>query len=113
MAEYYTEGLIDRLIGISTGYLVDGMIRKVTTEDMYTFYIIPSMCPDGGFRGHLRTNSHGQNLNREWAPSEADKPSDPGNYDAPTLERSLEVYHALRKMDKTGYDVFLDIHGNK
>ncbi len=35
------------------------------------------MNPDGTWRGHLRTNAVGSNLNREWA--------------EPTLERSPEV----------------------
>jgi len=113
MAEFYAEGLLDRLLGLSTGGSVDGMVRRVTAEDMYTFYIVPCMCPDGAFRGHLRTNAKGQNLNREWAPSGGDTPSDPDYYNAPTLERSPEVYHILRKMDQTGCDVFLDVHGDE
>ena len=44
--------------------LVDGKVKDVLKD--YTFYIVPSMCPDGAFRGHLRTNADGQNLNREW-----------------------------------------------
>ena len=63
------------------------------------------MCPDGSWRGHLRTNACGANLNREWASVEG--------YDAPTLERSPEVYHVLKKMDNTGVDFVLDIHGDE
>jgi murein tripeptide amidase MpaA len=40
---------------------------------------------DGSFRGHLRTNAAGANLNREWCTT--------GAYEAPTLHRSPEVYH--------------------
>jgi len=111
MAEFYAEGLLDRLLGLSTAGSVDGLVRRVTAEDMYTFYIVPCMCPDGAVRGHLRTNAGGQNLNREWAPT--GDPSSPDYYDAPTLERSPEVYHILQKMDQTGCDVFLDIHGDE
>jgi murein tripeptide amidase MpaA len=51
-------------------------------------YVIPCMCPDGAWRGHLRTNANGVNLNRAWTdPSEADAP---------------EVFHTLRKMDEIG-----------
>ena len=46
---------------------------------------VPVYTVDGSFRGHLRTNACGANLNREWANS--------GDYKAPTLERSPEVYH--------------------
>jgi len=109
MAEYYAEGLLERLLGLQTGYSVDGMVKNVL--DMYTFYIVPSMCPDGAFRGHLRTNADGHNLNREWCPTGS---KDDGTfYDAPTLERSPEVYHVLNKMDETGVDAFLDVHGDE
>ena len=37
------------------------------------------MNPDGSYRGHLRTNAKGANLNREWK--------------SPTLELSPEVSH--------------------
>jgi murein tripeptide amidase MpaA len=47
----------------------------------------------------------GANLNREWATK--------GDYEAPTLERSPEVYGVLNKMDETGVDAFLDIHGDE
>lgn len=70
------------------------------------------MCPDGSVRGHLRTNAHGQNLNREWCASGSEEESG-SFYDAPTLERSPEVYHVLQKMDETGVDVFLDVHGDE
>jgi murein tripeptide amidase MpaA len=101
MAEYFAEGLLERLMGVNGS--VDGLVARLLQQ--YTFHIVPNMCPDGSVRGHLRTNAGGQNLNREWAPSE--------NYDAPTLERSPEVYHVLNKMQETGVDAFLDIHGDE
>jgi len=107
MAEYYCEGLLNRLLGQKQS--VDGLTRK-SLEELYTFYIVPNMCLDGSVRGHLRTNAQGQNLNREWAP---DTLEDGTIYDAPTLERSPEVYHVLQKMDETGVDVFLDVHGDE
>jgi murein tripeptide amidase MpaA len=70
----------------------------------------------------LRTNAIGTNLKREWCPSPAPPAveddiaaSDLGTdtYDAPTLERSPEVYHVLREMDRTGVDAFLDVHGDE
>ena len=82
---------------------VDGLVRKLLC--MYTFYIVPNMCPDGAVRGHLRTNRIGANLNREWASK--------GSYEAPTLQRSPEVYFVLGKMKQTGCDVFLDVHGDE
>ena len=103
MAEYYTEGLLTRLLGLDTNGEVDGMVRRVL--DMYQFYIVPCMCLDGAVLGHLRTNSVGANLNREWASK--------GDYEAPTLERSPEVYYVLKKMDETGVDAFIDVHGDE
>lgn len=67
--------------------------------------LTPVRPADGSIRGHLRTNAAGANLNREWAPK--------GDYDAPTLERSPEVYWVLKKMDETGVDAFLDIHADE
>jgi murein tripeptide amidase MpaA len=103
MAVHYAEGLLTRLLGLDTDGEVDGQVKKMLT--LYTFYIVPCMCPDGAVRGHLRTNACGANLNREWAPK--------GDYDAPTLERSPEVSWVLKKMDETGVDAFLDIHGDE
>ena len=114
MAEYYAEGLLERLLGLDHQLgSVDGVTRKALEE--FTFYIVPNMNPDGSVRGHLRTNAQGQNLNREWAPTEIQEGEDstPSTYDAPTLERSPEVYHILAKMDQTGADVFLDVHGDE
>ena len=83
--------------------MVDDDVKKLI--DLYTFYIVPLMCPDGAVRGHLRTNACGANLNREWATKRF--------YEAPSLERSPEVHGVLKKMDETGVDIFLDIHGDE
>ena len=45
------------------------------------------MNPDGSWRGHLRTNAAGANLNREWA--------------SPSAERSPEVLAVRNAMDAT------------
>ena len=103
MAEHFAEGLLIRLLGLDTGYEVDDDVKKILT--LYTFYIVPCMCPDGVVRGHLRTNACGANLNREWHTKRF--------YMAPTLERSPEVYGVLKKMDETGVDIFLDVHGDE
>ena len=57
------------------------------------------MNPDGSYRGHLRTNAVGANLNREWL--------------EPTMERSPEVYLVREQMLNIGVDMFLDIHGDE
>lgn len=103
MAEHYAEGLLTRLLGLDTVGVVDEFVQGMLEK--YTFYIVPCMCPDGAVMGHLRTNAVGANLNREWTTK--------GDYEAPTLERSPEVYWVLKKMDETGVDAALDIHGDE
>lgn len=102
MAEFFAEGLLTRLLGLD-GTQVDEQATRLLK--LYTFHIVPCMCPDGAVLGHLRCNAVGANLNREWA--------DKGPYIAPTKERSPEVYYVLKKMDETGVDAFFDIHGDE
>merc|ERR1711865_636013 len=66
---------------------------------------VPNANPDGSVRGYLRTNACGANLNREWAPT--------GDYEAPTLKRSPEVYHILNEMKNIGVDFLCDVHGDE
>jgi len=118
MAEFYAEGLLNRLLGLDDKW--DKVAEKA--REMYTFNIVPNINPDGSTSGYLRTNAAGSNLNREWCPSPAPLVEGDGDvdadaktemYEAPTLERSPEVYHLLRQMDQTGCDAFLDIHGDE
>ena len=104
-ASFFAEGLLTRLLGLNhpNGHPRDGLVVKLLNQ--FTFHVVPNMNPDGAVRGHLRVNSCGANLNREWAPT--------GEYDAPTLARSPEVFHALAAMDATGVDFFADVHGDE
>ena len=92
MAEWWMEGLINRLVDDS-----DPVVRSVLQKSV--IYLVPNMNPDGSRRGHLRTNAVGINLNREWHQS--------------SLEKSPEVYHVLEKMKSTGLDFGLDVHGDE
>ena len=92
MAEWLIEGFLARLLDDA-----DPVARKL--RSLARFHIVPNMNPDGSFRGHLRTNAAGVNLNREWAD--------------PTLAKSPEVYHTLAAMRETGVDLFLDVHGDE
>lgn len=92
MAEWFVEGLLGRLLDDQ-----DPTSRALL--DCATFYIVPNMNPDGSFLGNLRTNAAGANLNREWLD--------------PSLDRSPEVYYVREKMQETGVDLFLDIHGDE
>jgi murein tripeptide amidase MpaA len=92
MAEWFVEGFLRRLLDTH-----DGLAKKLLREAV--FYVVPNMNPDGSWRGHLRTNAAGANLNREWA--------------HPTAERSPEVLYVRNKMDEVGVDLLMDVHGDE
>ncbi|KAL7519870.1 hypothetical protein ACHAWX_004627 [Stephanocyclus meneghinianus] len=104
MAEFFAEGLLHRLLKIHPSSPSDDVAQRILTQ--YRLHILPCMCPDGAARGHLRTNSVGSNLNREWAAVRDD-------YPAPSPSRSPEVLAVLNRMDETGCDFFLDVHGDE
>ena len=92
MAEWWMEGALERLTDAS-----DPVARRLRA--LCSFHIVPNMNPDGSFRGHLRTNACGANLNREWA--------------EPTPERSPEVLCVRDAMDASGVDFAMDVHGDE
>ncbi len=92
MAEWWMEGALEKLLDPA-----DPVARRL--RESCTLHIVPNMNPDGSRRGHLRTNAAGINLNREWH--------------APSLEKSPEVLHVLRRMDETGVDFAMDVHGDE
>lgn len=92
MAEWWMEGFLDRLLDET-----DAVSRELLKHAV--FYVVPNMNPDGGKRGHLRTNAAGANLNREWVTS--------------TMEQSPEVFLVRQKMHETGVDLSLDVHGDE
>ncbi|MEG3768383.1 M14 family metallopeptidase [Alteromonas sp. 14N.309.X.WAT.G.H12] len=92
MAQWCAEGLLYRLLDEE-----DGLARQLLDDAV--FYVIPNMNPDGGARGHLRTNAVGTNLNREWA--------------SPSAEKSPEVLYVLNAMKEIGVDMYLDLHGDE
>jgi len=92
MAEWWMEGFLDRMTDVE-----DPVTRAIL--DKAVVYVVPSMNPDGGARGHLRCNARGVNLNRAWKdPSETESP---------------EVYFVRQRMHETGVDLFLDVHGDE
>lgn len=92
MAEWWMEGALAELTDASSP-IARCLLRKMR------FHIIPNMNPDGSRRGHLRTNAVGANLNREWA--------------NPTPARSPEILAVRNRMDATGVDFALDVHGDE
>ena len=92
MAEWWMEGALEKLVDLS-----DPTARAL--REKATLHVVPNMNPDGSFRGHLRTNAAGVNLNREWH--------------TPSLERSPEVLCVRNAMDETGVDFAIDVHGDE
>jgi murein tripeptide amidase MpaA len=92
MAEWFVEGMMDALLD-NANPIASKLLQRAV------FYIVPNMNPDGAFRGNLRTNAAGANLNREWM--------------TPSLERSPEVLCVKNKIHETGVDMFFDIHGDE
>ncbi|PTS85606.1 hypothetical protein DBR00_07515 [Pseudomonas sp. HMWF032] len=92
MAEWFMEGLIERLQQADDAEL-NALLEQAE------LYLVPNMNPDGAYRGHLRTNYAGRDLNRAWqSATEADSP---------------EVYFVQQQMRAVGVDLFLDIHGDE
>lgn len=92
MAQWWMEGWLNRLLDENDA--TSAALRKIAD-----IHVVPNMNPDGSYRGHLRTNACGANLNREWA--------------GPSMERSPEVYFVQQRMRETGVDMCLDIHGDE
>jgi len=92
MAQWWMEGFLERLTDPD-----DAFAQKL--RESASFYIVPNMNPDGGVRGNLRTNAAGANLNREWGLA--------------TMERSPEVLLVMNKMQETGVNLALDVHGDE
>lgn len=92
MAEWWAEGALEMLTDSA-----DPHARLLLNK--CTLHIVPNMNPDGSFRGHLRTNHVGTNLNREW--------------NEPTAEKSPEVLCVRNAMDESGVDFAMDVHGDE
>ena len=92
MAEWWMEGALDLLTDPA-----DPWARVLRQQ--CRFHIVPNANPDGSFRGHLRTNAAGVNLNREWA--------------NPSPERSPEVLAIRTAMDASGVHFAMDVHGDE
>ena len=91
-AEWWMEGALECLTD-PTDPVARGLRARCR------LHIVPNCNPDGSRRGHLRTNAVGTNLNREWAEPSADK--------------SPEVLAIRARMDETGVDYAMDVHGDE
>ena len=70
--------------------------QKQNLFSKYTFYIIPNANPDGNQRGNWYVTSDGINMNRDWI-----------------KVKSPEVRAIKKQLDKHGYDLVFDIHGDE
>ncbi len=91
-AEWWMEGMLELMTDLS-----DSVARRL--RERCTFHVVPNCNPDGSRRGHLRTNAVGVNLNREW--------------ETPSAEKSPEVLCIRDKMDVTGVQFAIDVHGDE
>lgn len=92
MAEWFAEGLIERLLD------EDDDVARTLREECVV-HVVPNMNPDGSALGNLRANAAGMNLNRAWL--------------EPDRKTSPEVLAVRAMMEKTGVDLFLDVHGDE
>ncbi|KAK9862740.1 hypothetical protein WJX84_007495 [Apatococcus fuscideae] len=92
MAEWWIEGFLRRLTDRD-----DAIARRLLREA--EFFVVPNMNPDGSWRGHLRTNASGANLNRCWANA--------------SMQASPEVYLVQQRMREEGVALMLDVHGDE
>ena len=92
MAEWWMEGALEALTDPA-----DPIARLLRRR--CRLHVVPNANPDGSFRGHLRTNAAGTNLNREWA--------------EPTPDRSPEIVALRAAMDASGVDFAMDVHGDE
>ncbi len=96
MAQWWVEGALNFL----TKPEDEADARTVETLlQLCRFHVVPNMNPDGSFRGHIRTNALGVDLNRQWA--------------APNIEKSPEVFYVWEQMKRTGVDFAMDVHGDE
>ena len=91
-AEWWMEGALEVLTDPA-----DSVGRELRKR--CRLHIVPNCNPDGSKRGNLRVNAAGTNLNREWA--------------EPTAEKSPEVLAIRNRMDETGVDFAMDVHGDE
>lgn len=91
MASWWVEGFMHRLLDDHDGLAVQ-------LRERATFHVAPLLNPDGSYRGFIRTNVRGVDLNRAWSGASPE--------DAP------EVHGVLEAMDRVGVDLCLDVHGD-
>ena len=81
-------------------WILEGFIKRLMERKMllkkYTFFIIPNANPDGNIKGNWYTTSQGYNMNRNWFNN-----------------KSKEVKVIKKQLNKYGYDLVFDLHGDE
>ena len=94
-ASHVLDGLLDFLLRVDDP-------RAQALRSLFVFKLVPMVNPDGVHRGHYRSDTLGQNLNRM--------------YDQATLEKQPSVYAIralIRQLHSTGrLKLYLDTHGH-
>ena len=96
-ASWFCEGVIERLLEMSE--------KPSSLLKSSIVVVVPNCNPDGGVRGHLRTNAKGANLNRCWGTMHGITAA------GQTEPKAVEVEAMVKGMNALGgVDVMLDIH---
>jgi len=84
-------------------WAVEGLLRAATASphlfERLCIHVVPLANPDGAAAGNMRTNAAGTDLNRSW--------------ESPTEQESPESMWILRAIEKSGVDLFLDLHADE
>jgi murein tripeptide amidase MpaA len=92
MSRWLVEGLLGRLLQVE-----DPIAMALRSKA--AFYVVPNVNPDGSFQGRLRTNAAAVDLNRAWR--------------SPDARTSPEIHCVRARMERTGVDFLLDVHGDE
>ena len=81
-------------------WILEGFVKRIMERKMllnkYTFFIIPNANPDGNIKGNWYTTSQGYNMNRNWFNN-----------------KTKEVKIIKKQLNKHGYDLVFDLHGDE
>lgn len=94
-ANHMVNGVIDFLLRTDDE-------RARALRELYVFKVIPILNPDGVYRGHYRSDTLGQNLNRCY--------DDPDPRTQPVIERARRLYLHYAEEDRLAF--YIDLHGH-
>ena len=102
-ASWFCDGVLSRLMEMSSGD--KNCVTGSSLLASCLVVVVPNVNPDGGVRGHLRTNAKGANLNRCWGRLHG--LTAPGQTEPPAVEVESMIA-GMRALG--GVDLMLDIH---